>query len=115
MGALPMRRSGRACSPPETASEERIDRPGKGLGLFAAIGDDQQRTPRGLPEQNRIRWLCRERQSGERDRGARLRRAQVLQRFLKSRMLAQAEEQVTNGWMNQGLRVRISSTIPVVE
>jgi hypothetical protein len=39
----------------------------------------------------------------------------VLQRFLKSRMLAQAEEQVTNGWMNQGLRVRISSTIPVVE
>ena len=90
------------------------DRPHKNEDEYFARQD--QEGPLGhLPEQDRIDRFGRERQTGQRNGGAGLRRSEPLQRFLKSGMLAQSKEQISNRGMNQGVRVRISSTIPVVE
>ena len=98
--------------------EERRQQLGEDFGLLAAVNNHDQRPPGRLPEQDKVDSLGRRREARERERdglASRLGLRQPARKLLEVGMPAQLLEQIANGWMGQGLRFSISSTMPVVE
>jgi hypothetical protein len=76
-----------------------VDRFRKCFSLPIAIYYYYQRTPGGLPQENRIERL---RGGGKAGKGCTIAQGDAANGILKGRMLAQVQKEVSNGRMDQG-------------